>query len=64
MDAIAEVEATLREAGTKQFPGGDPQGPFGQRTHSPPRSPQSFDKLTKDDATGEIRRLLRPTKGL
>lgn len=62
--AITEVQATLREAGTKQFPGGNPRGPFGERVHSDPRVPQTMETLTKDNAKDTIRRLLRSTKDL
>ena len=64
MDAIAEVEATLREAGSKQFPGGSPRGPYGKPLYSEPRIPQPMEKLTANNAKAEIERLLRPSKEL
>lgn len=63
-DSIAEVEATLREAGLKQCPDGEPRGPFGQRIYSEPQVPQSLAELTKNNAKEQVDRILRETKDL
>lgn len=64
IDTIAEVEATLREAGARQFPGGDPRGPFGKRLYSEPRMPQPIEDLTTNRAKQAIENLRRETRNL
>jgi hypothetical protein len=64
IDTIAEIEATLREAGARQFPGGDPRGPFGKRLYSEPHLPQPIEDLTRDRAKQAIENLRRETRHL
>ncbi|MCO6438483.1 MAG: hypothetical protein J5J06_15440 [Phycisphaerae bacterium] len=62
LDAIAELEATLREAGSRKFPGGDPRGPFGQRVHSEPQVPRPLEEITRGNAQEEVDRIRRMAK--
>ena len=62
LEAIAELEATLREAGSRKFPGGDPRGPFGRRVHSEPQVPRPLEEITRGNAKDEIDRIRRMAK--
>lgn len=64
IDTIAEVEATLREAGTKQYPGGEPRGPFGERLYTNPHVPKPIEKFKNNSTKDAIERLRRKTKDL
>ena len=64
LEAIAELEATVREAGSRRFPGGDPRGHFGEPVHSEPQRPRPLDEITRDNARDEIERVKRITKDL
>ena len=64
LDAIAELEATLREAGSRKFPGGDPRGAFGQHVHSEPQVPRPLEEITRGNAKDEIDRIGRIAKGM
>lgn len=62
LGAIAELEATLREAGSRKFPGGDPHGQFGERVHSEPQVPRPLEEITRGNAKDEVDRIRHMAK--
>ena len=62
LEAIAELEATLREADARKYPGGDPRGPFGKTVYSQPQVRRPIEEIAKGNAKEAIERIRRSTR--
>jgi hypothetical protein len=63
-EAISEVEATLREAERRQFPGRKPRGPYGEVVDPQKPAPRLLEEVRKEGVQWAVDRAKHLSRGL